>query len=218
MDPLGSVLVMAATISLLLGLQYGGIEHPWDSSVVIGLIVGFVAIVAAFVVLEIWQDERAMLTPRLIRQRTVWVNCAFAFFFGGSYYIPLYYLPIYFQSVDNASPIASGVRNIPFIILFSLGSVISGAAISKTGIATPLLPVGSIIVTISAGLLYTLDIGTPAGKWIGYQILAGFGYGVAFQVPVIVGQATAAPSDIAPTTAIILCECSFTRRCSVTSL
>jgi hypothetical protein len=65
-----------------------------------------------------------------------------------------------------------------------------------------------MIATISAGLLYTLDIGTPAGKWIGYQILAGFGYGIALQVPVIVGQATSAPSDIAPTTAIILCECS----------
>jgi MFS family permease len=209
MDPLGTLLIMGGSIALILALQYGGAAHAWDSSIVIGLLVGFVLILIAFVILEIWQGERSMLTPRLMRQRTVWVNGAFGFFFAGSYFIPLYYLPIYFQSIDNVSPTASGVRNIPLIIMFGIATVLSGGAITKTGIATPYLPFGAAIATISAGLLYTLDIGTPAGKWIGYQILAGFGYGIAFQVPIIVGQATAEPSDIAPTTAIILCEFFF---------
>jgi hypothetical protein len=64
-------------------------------------------------------------------------------------------------------------------------------------------------VTIAAGLLYTLDVGTPPGKWIGYQILAGFGYGIALQVSIIIAQAFSAPSDIAPTTAIIICKSFF---------
>jgi hypothetical protein len=66
-----------------------------------------------------------------------------------------------------------------------------------------------VIVTIASGLLFTLDIGTSTGKWVGYQILAGFGYGLALQVPVVVAQAFAAPTDIAPTTAIIICKFSF---------
>ncbi|GKT45902.1 putative efflux pump gsfJ [Colletotrichum spaethianum] len=204
MDFLGTVLVMGASLCLLLALQYAGVSHAWNSSIVIGLLVGFVALMIALVILETWQGERAMLTPRLVRKRTVWVNAVYGFFFAGAYFVTLYFLPIYFQSIDNVSPIGSGVRNIPLIVLFSIATYGSGVAITKTGIAAPYLTVGSAIITIAAGLLFTLDVGTSTGKWVGYQILAGFGYGLALQVPVIVAQAFAEPADIAPTTAIII--------------
>ncbi|KLO80314.1 major facilitator (MFS1) transporter [Fusarium fujikuroi] len=204
MDFMGTALVMGASLSLLLALQYGGVTHAWNSSVVIGLLVGFVLMIVTLIAVEFWLGERAMLTPRLIRQRTVWVNAVWSFFFAGSYFITLYYLPIYFQSIDNQSPIGSGVRNIPLIALFSVATFASGKAITKTGTAAPYLVVSSIIVTIASGLFYTLDIGTSTGKWVGYQILAGFGYGVGLQVPVVISQAFAAPSDMAPVTSIII--------------
>ncbi|OKL62584.1 hypothetical protein UA08_02968 [Talaromyces atroroseus] len=204
MDPIGTTLIMGAVCSLILGLQYGGVTYPWNSSTVIGLFVGCGCMFIVFGIIESVQGERAMLTPRLMRQRSVWVSGVYGAFFAGSYFVPLYYLPIYFQSIDGASPINSGVRNLPLIIAFTIATVASGASISKTGIATPLLPVGSAIATIAAGLLYTLDIGTGTGKWIGYQILAGFGYGISFQVPIIVCQGTGDPSDLASMTAIIL--------------
>ena len=206
MDFPGTVLVLGASLTLLLALQYGGVTHPWNSSMVIGLLVGFGLMVLSLVGIEAWQGERAMLTPRLLRQRTVWVNSVWGFFHTGSYFITLYYLPIYFQSIDNRSPIGSGVRNIPLIALFSVATFASGKAITKTGVAAPYLLVSSVIVTISAGLLYTLDIGTETGKWVGYQILAGAGYGMGLQVPLVISQAFAEPADIAPVTAIIICE------------
>ncbi|KAF5599101.1 major facilitator (MFS1) transporter [Fusarium pseudocircinatum] len=210
MDFIGTALVMGASLSLLLALQYGGVTHPWNSSVVIGLLVGFILMIVTLIAVESWLGERAMLTPRLIRQRTVWVNAVWSFFFAGSYFITLYYLPIYFQSIDNQSPIGSGVRNIPLIALFSVATFASGKAITKTGAAAPYLVVSSIIVTVAAGLFYTLDIGTSTGKWVGYQILAGFGYGVGLQVPVVISQAFAAPGDMAPVTSIIISDIQFT--------
>ncbi|RYC89409.1 putative efflux pump gsfJ [Fusarium oxysporum f. sp. narcissi] len=204
MDFIGTALVMGASLSLLLALQYGGVTHAWNSSVVIGLLVGFVLMVTALIGVEFWLGERAMLTPRLIRQRTVWVNAVWGFFFAGSYFITLYYLPIYFQSIDNQSPIGSGVRNIPLIALFSVATFASGKAITKTGTAAPYLVVSSVIVTIASGLFYTLDIGTSTGKWVGYQILAGVGYGIGLQVPIVISQAFAAPGDMAPVTSIII--------------
>ncbi|KAL1599453.1 hypothetical protein SLS60_007256 [Paraconiothyrium brasiliense] len=204
MDFPGTALIMGASISLILALQYGGVTHPWNSSVVVGLLVGFGVMVIALIILEIWQGERAMLTPRLMRQRTVWVNSVWGFFFAGSYFITLYYLPIYFQSIDNRSPIGSGVRNIPLIALFSVATFASGRAITKTGVAAPYLLASSVVGTISSGLLYTLDIGTSTGKWVGFQILAGLGYGMGLQIPLIIAQAFASPSDIAPVTAIII--------------
>ncbi|OQD93527.1 hypothetical protein PENSOL_c032G03845 [Penicillium solitum] len=208
MDPIATALTMGALACFLLVLQYGDVSHAWDSSVVIGLLVGFDVIVIALIIAEIWQGERAMLTPRIMRKGTVWVSSVWGFF-AGPYFVTLYYLPIYFQSIDNISPIASGVRNIPLIIMFGIATYGSGRAITKTDIATPYMAAGSVIVTIAAGLLFTLDIETSTGKWVGYQILAGFGYGLALQVPVVVAQAFAAPSDMAPTTAIIISKFSF---------
>ena len=58
--------MMGLIISYVLALQYGGQTLPWKSSVVIGLLVGFVAIVVVFVSWEIYQKERAMIVPRLV--------------------------------------------------------------------------------------------------------------------------------------------------------
>jgi len=82
--------------------------------------------------------------------------------------------------------------------------ILSGTIISKTGLAVPIVVIGSAIATIAAGLLYTLDIGTTTGEWIGYQILGGVGWGFAFQVPIIIAQSNAHPEDVSSITAMIL--------------
>jgi nitrate/nitrite transporter NarK len=205
MDLLGTALVMGSIICYILALQYGGQTQPWNSSTVIGLLVGFVVIALVFGGWETLQSERATLVPRLMKDRNVWVNSLYTFFFAGSYFVMIYYLPIYFQSIYNVSPSASGVRNLPLIISFSIAMIVSGGGITATGIATPIMVPGAAIATVAAGLLYTLSLGTGTSKWIGYQILAGVGWGLSFQVPIIVGQNTVADADIAPVTAIILC-------------
>lgn len=204
MDPVAVVLIMGAVISYVLALQYGGQSDSWSSSKVIGLLVGFFVIVIVVFVWEWFQGERAMFPGRLIKDRTYLVSSLYAFFFAGAYFLIIYYLPIYFQSIDNVNPTMSGVRNIPLIVAVMIATISSGIFISSTGIAAPVMVVGSIIATIAAGLIYTFDIGTPTGQWIGYQILGGFGWGFAFQVPIIMGQATAPPEDLAEVTAIIL--------------
>lgn len=206
MDLIGTALIMAATISFLLALQWGGHQHPWNSSTVIGLFVGFGLMIVAFIVLEWYQGERAMIAPRLISDRTVYISSAYAFFFAGAYFVLVYYLPIYFQSVDNASPTQSGVRNLPLIIAVTIATVASGISISATGLYTPILVVGAALATVGAGLLYTLDIGTGSDKWIGYQVLAGLAWGAAFQVPIIAVQGTVSESDLASATAVLLCK------------
>ncbi|KAB5545755.1 major facilitator superfamily transporter [Coniochaeta sp. 2T2.1] len=204
MDPLGTAMMMGAIISYILALQYGGQEHPWDSSVVIGLLVGFVLIIAVFTVWEFYQGERAMVPPRIFKQRSVGGGSLFAFFYAGAYFVIIYYLPIYFQSIDNVGPTDSGVRNLPIILAVTLATIVSGGSITATGIATPLVIAGAAVATIGTGLIYTLDIGTGSGHWIGYQVLAGLGFGIAFQVPIIVGQAMSTAADMSSTTAVIL--------------
>lgn len=206
MDPLGAVIMMGAVISLLLAFQYGGVEHPWNSGTVIGLLVSFAVLIVAFIALEIWQGDRSMVAPRLIKERTLSVASAYAFFFAGAYFVLIHYLPIYFQSIHNASAIDSGIRNIPLIIAVSIATIAVSFSVTMTGVYAPIMPVSSAVATVAAGLMYTFDIATPAAKWIGYQILAGFAWGASSQIPMIAVQGSSDAADMAPRTAILLCR------------
>ncbi|PYH40784.1 MDR family MFS transporter [Aspergillus saccharolyticus JOP 1030-1] len=203
MDFIGAVLVMGLIISYILALQYGGQTHPWNSSVVIGLLVGFVLMLATFIAWEVLQGEYAMIVPRLFLKRYVCVGSIFMFFFGGAYFTILYYLPIYFQSVYNSSPIGSGVKMLAFIIPLTIAAIVLGVALSKIGIVPLFWIIGGAIGTIGCGLFYTMDTNTSTGKWIGYQILVGFATGGTFQVALSNAQVHAAPEDMSQVSSIV---------------
>lgn len=61
-----------------------------------------------------------------------------------------------------------------------------------------------MLAIIGGGLIYTLDIATPARLYIGYQVVAGSGFGLAIQVPVIAAQMTSLKSDVSVATSTIL--------------
>ncbi|KAI1193539.1 MFS general substrate transporter [Nemania serpens] len=205
MDPVGVVLLMGAVISFLLAFQYGGITYPFNSSTVIGLLVGFVVIMIVLVIWECFQREYAMLVPRLIRQRSLWAPATFQFFFAGTYFLLLYYLPIYFQSIRGASPIQSGVDNLPLIVTAGVFVLLGGITVSKTGHAAPFMALGAAVMTISIGLLYTLGINTPTRDWVGYQILVGAAASFPFQNCINIIHANVDASDVASVTSILYC-------------
>lgn len=205
MDFPGIALVMGSTVCFLLAVQYGGVKEPWDSSVVIGLLVGFVLMISLWATMQWYQGDRSMIPPRLAKERTNYIMMAFSFIFAGGYFAAIYFLPIYFQSVHNTSPIMSGVRNIPMIVAVTIGTISSGVLISATGNYQILLIGGAMLATIGSGLLYLLDTNSSTGEWIGYQIVAGLGWGLAFQVPMIAVQGTIDPKDLSTATGMLLC-------------
>ena len=204
MDPVGVVLAMGLVISYILALHYGGMKYAWNSSQVVGLLVGFVMLSAAFAAWEWCQEDRAMVPFRLAGERVYIVSSVFAFFFSGAYFLIIYYLPIYFQVIDNVSAAMSGVRNLPLILAVTISMLAAGAYISVTGVAAPIIVAGTALGLVCTGLLYTFDIGTSEGKWIGYQVIGGVGWGIASQIPIITVQATAPAADLAEATAILL--------------
>lgn len=204
MDPLGTLTIMAAVICYILALQWGGTTKAWNSSPVVGTLVGFVVFLIAFGLVEWKMGDRAVLQGRFLKQRAILVNLVYIFFFAGAFFAMLYYLPIYFQSVDGVSASESGIRNIPLVLGVSIFTVVSGGLITTYGVYVPFLLAGSALTTIGAGLIYTLDIGSPSSHWIGYQALAGIGIGLSIQVPIIANQAFVSMSEISSITAITL--------------
>ena len=93
-----------------------------------------------------------------------------------------YFLPFYFQSAQGISAEQSGTRLIPYLITMTIVSIGVGVAVGRLGLYIPFMLMGSVIFTIASGLIHTLGVDTPAGNWIGYQILAGTGTGSTLQL------------------------------------
>lgn len=83
---------------------------------------------------------------------------------------------------------------------------LTGRVIGKIGYYQILFSVGSAFTSIGAGLLYTLDIGSTVAQSIGFQLLIGFGIGVAINAPIITCQAFSRMDDMPVVTAIVLCK------------
>ena len=204
MDLLGTFLLLGSITCLILALQWGGVEKPWHSADVIGVLVGFGLIIIIFIAVEIWLDERALIVPRLMKQKTFALIACFQVFNSGAFMLFLYYLPIYFQVVSGVSAAQSGIRNLPYILGISLMTIVSGISITVTGHYIPLLVLGSALSTIGSGLLYTLTVGSPSSHWIGYQVIGGVGVGLGIQIAIIVSQGSVAKADISSITAIMI--------------
>ncbi|PGH35299.1 hypothetical protein GX50_01879 [[Emmonsia] crescens] len=60
-DPLGVVLLVASLVCYFFALQRGGISEPWNSSRIIGLLVGWVVLSGLLAANEWWQGDRALV-------------------------------------------------------------------------------------------------------------------------------------------------------------
>ena len=208
-DPIGVFLAMGAITCFILALQYGGSTHPWHSSLITGLFVGFGLLVAALVGWEIWLGDYAMMLPRLYKQRSLSATAPFQFFFMGSYIVILYHLPIYFQSILGVSPIKSGANNLPLVLAAAVFALADGAVVVKPGRAQQVMFVGSMLATIAMCLIYTLDIGTPTAKWVGYQFFLGATMAFAIMQGLSIAQANVGPEDLAAVTSNLLCKLPY---------
>lgn len=206
LDPLGVSLCMGFIIAFITAFEYGGQTKAWGDRTVVGILVGFAVILAAFVGWEAYLGERAMIPPRVMMRRTILVQGLYGFTLASSYMSALFYLPLYFQSILGVNALESGVRNLPTVLTVTIFIIMSGGFITKTGHAVPVEALGSVLCAVGLGLYYTMDTSTSTGRWIGYQIISSVGWGISYQVPNMIAGSSTPPDDLATATAIILCK------------
>lgn len=86
-----------------------------------------------------------------------------------------------FQAVQGVSAVESGIRNLPLVLSTTVFSIIAGGATTALGYYTPWMIIGSVLMSIGAGLISTWNPSTKIGAWLGYQIIYGAGIGVGIQ-------------------------------------
>ena len=127
LDLIGFALFAPAVIQLLLALQYGENKFPWNSSTIIGLFCGSGV---TFMVWSVWNWRRgdlALIPVSMVTKRPVWTSSLTQAFSLTVLFIATYFLPLYFQTVQNASPLNSGVKMLPSIVSQLIFAVVAGA-------------------------------------------------------------------------------------------
>jgi len=107
-----------------------------------------------------------------------------------------FYLPFYFQSAKGLSAAAPGIRLLPYLLSVTVAEITVGVSVAKLGVYLPFMWTGSAFFTLAAGLLYTLTITTGTARIIGYQILAGVGFGSSLQLCATAMRASVGEKDI----------------------
>ncbi|KAJ5618038.1 Major facilitator superfamily domain general substrate transporter [Penicillium hordei] len=204
LDLPGFMLICPAVVMFLLGLQFGGNQYAWDSSVVIGLLVGAGATFVVFLIWEWRQGDNAMVPLTMLKHRVIWSAAMTMFFSLSSILVADFYIAIYFQAIHDDTPLMSGVHMLPITLGIVLFTMISGTLISVLGYYLPFLLMGGVVSSIGYGLMSTLDTTTSVAKWIGYQVLYGVGSGCTTAAPYIAIQGLVAPEQIPIAMAIVI--------------
>ncbi|KAI0424730.1 putative MFS aflatoxin efflux pump [Xylaria sp. FL1042] len=204
LDAVGTICLVPGVVSFLLALQWGGTTYAWNSSRIIALLTLGSVLLVLFVVVQVVMPATATVAPRIFKQRSIYTGFLAIFTIGAQFNIFLYFLPIWFQAIKGDSPVDSGIHLLPFPLATIIATLIMGGAATKLGYYTPFLLIGSFLMIIGAGLLTTLQVDTSMAKWIGYQVLYGFGLGMGIQIPNLAAQTVLQQADVATGVALML--------------
>ena len=202
LDPIGTLLFVPSIVCLLLALQWGGTTYAWKDTRVIVLFILFGMLLVMFIGVQLWMGETATVPPRIAAQRTIAFSSLLSILLGGAFFLLIYFLPIWFQAIKGTDALHSGIDSIPLILTATFGIMFSGGLTTKFGHYMPYVYANVVLTSIGTGLITTFTPSTGTGKWIGYQIIFGFGCGLAFQIPQIAAQAVLPLPDVAQGVAI----------------
>jgi EmrB/QacA subfamily drug resistance transporter len=194
-DYLGAGLLTAGVSALILVTTWGGSEYAWGSPVIVGLAVGGVALVGAF----IWQERRAaepIIPLTLFRSSVFRVATALGFFIGLAMFGAIIFIPLFLQLVYGVTPTSSGLRMLPLMAGLLGASIVSGRVISRIGRYKAFPIAGTAITTVGMFLLSRLDLGTAPWVASAYMLVVGVGIGLVMQVLVLVVQNDAPARDV----------------------
>ncbi|KAF3361336.1 hypothetical protein VdG1_00945 [Verticillium dahliae VDG1] len=197
LDLLGTGALMPGVVCLLLALQWGGSTYAWSAWRVVLLLTLSAILLVAFVAVQILKPDTATVPPHIFVQRSILAGFYSTLCIGSQMMIFIYFLPIWFQAIKGLSAIDSGIRLLPLVLAMVVSSVATGVLTTRIGYYAPFLIMGVCLMAVGAGLLTTLQVDTGEAKWIGYQVLFGWGLGSSFQAPNLAAQ-TVLPTDDVP--------------------
>jgi EmrB/QacA subfamily drug resistance transporter len=163
-------------------------QHGWATAETIGLLAASVALVLAFVVIEL-RSKAPLLPMRIFRLRTLAASNASQLLVAGALFSQFFLLTLYMQQVLHYSALKTGVAYIPLTLSIIVFSTVAQALVTRVGIRR-VLPVG-LLMSAGAILLYARLPVNGHYFWDLFPafLLGGIGLALSF-VPMVIGGLT----------------------------
>ncbi|OQE41460.1 hypothetical protein PENCOP_c005G07829 [Penicillium coprophilum] len=216
-DFLGTALLGSSIVAMITLLDQGGKSFPWRSLWTLFLASGGLTLLIAFVLVEAYVARDPIFNLRILRR----TNVSTAYIIGALQIAAqlgmMFSVPLYFQVTQRASTTAAGMHLIPAVIGNTLGGLLAGVFIKRTGQFKILLVLAGLVAGISYLLLYLRWDG-HSGFWESLFILpGGLGTGIASASSFIAMSSMLPGEEIAMATAGYMLVVGFSITAGVTT-
>ena len=177
-DVAGAVSVTAG-LSILVYALVDAVDAGWGSVQTIGLLAAAVALIAAFVAIEL--RSKAPLVPfRIFRIRTLTGANVVGILVGASLMSMFFFISLYMQQVLDYSAIEAGLSYLPLSLAIILSAGLASQLVTRLGYK-PVLAAG--LAFVAAGLVWFSQVSVGGGfasDILGPSLLAAVGLGFSF--------------------------------------
>ena len=125
LDFAGAAVLAAATVTLMLALNWGGIQYPWSSHQIIGLL-GSSFLLWTLFILRLVSAPEPLIPTEVLADPVVALGIMTACLGMGVFIGLTAYLPIYFELVYGLTASLSGLALIPYMVGTVTGATIAG--------------------------------------------------------------------------------------------
>jgi EmrB/QacA subfamily drug resistance transporter len=177
-DIAGAVSVTAG-LSILVYALVDAAQAGWGSLQTVGLLGLAVALLAAFVVIEL-RAASPLMPFRIFRLRTVTGANVAGLLIGASLFSMFFFISLYMQQVLGYGPLKAGVSYLPLAFAIMLSAGVGSQLVTRVGFK-PVLVAGMTFV--AAGLVWFAQVsatGSFASDILGPSLLAAVGLGFSF--------------------------------------
>ena len=201
LDWMGAFLNAAIFVLLVMALTFSGSSWAWSSpgSIVFWVLSGVSLI--AFAVQQgfaLFTSREMQLFPvHFLRSRTMVLLYLATAATSTAMGLCLYYTPLFFQFSRNDSALKAAVRLLPYIFPNVFGMMLSGALLPKLKWYAPWYTFSGILLLVAGCLQNQVTITTHTAAIYGFEVMTGFGAGMAFQIAYSVAASKLTGPDIA---------------------
>lgn len=175
-DYLGSVTMVLGVVPLLLALTIDKELHAWNSP----LVVGMFSMSAVFITIFLFVESRAespILRLALFKDKMFSVTMFSSLLNGAAFFGAFLFLSLYMVNVLGVSATEAGSAQIPLMLSFVVGSILSSQLVSRTGRYKPFILVGFSLMLLGFYLMTQLSVDMTSIDVVWRMVVLGMGLG-----------------------------------------
>src|SRR6516164_9782988 len=199
LDVIGAILMVAAGLSLMLALAWGGTHYPWRSPLIVGLLAGSAMLWGLFAA-RLLTAREPFIPLTILRDRvTSTITCA-AFFAVGTIIGITIYTPLYCETVLGLSASSSGLALIAFMAGTVVGSLAAARLMVRLSHYMRVPLAGLLFAVIALGVLAADPVNQSIARLVSLLFVLGCGVGPMYPMSTIVMQNAVKPHHLGTAT------------------